>query len=318
MRTKFNFLISVVFLITIISCDDVFEEDISDKVIQIIYPTNNSVISGNTVEFSWQLIDGADNYRIQIINDSQQTIVDSLVSNNYYVANLQANNYSWRVRGENFAYDTSYTFPENFTVINSDDLTNQQVILETPSNNYYTNTDNVILSWQPLIASDNYDIEVVKNINGEVIILQNQGLTNTNYTLTNSVISEDAEYIWKIRANNSSSSTVYSERSLFIDRVAPSTPNLNSPNENEIFSNTQINFSWSISTNTGQIQSVISYIIEISSDINFSTIIESSTANSNSYSTTLNSNTTYYWRIQALDLAGNISNYSNVRTFTIQ
>ena len=82
MKKQSNILIlAVLFLITY-TCDDILEEDITNDVVQTTAPSSNSVIEGNTVQFSWLGIDGADNYRIQITK--QQSDKNSGLFNSNY------------------------------------------------------------------------------------------------------------------------------------------------------------------------------------------------------------------------------------------
>lgn len=111
------------------SCDDIVEEDITNDMILTISPTEGAIIEGNTVQFSWQELDGSDNYRVQVINNNQAIVVDSLSSTSNFSVALNPGTYQWRVKGENFAYSTQYTFPINFSVEASDNLTTQNLYL---------------------------------------------------------------------------------------------------------------------------------------------------------------------------------------------
>jgi hypothetical protein len=92
-------------------------------------------VSSNVVNFQWNELDGADKYRIQVFNSTSGIVVDSLVTQTNFSSPIEAGSYQWRVRGENSAYESNYTFNINFSVIQTSDLTNQQVILSSPSNN---------------------------------------------------------------------------------------------------------------------------------------------------------------------------------------
>lgn len=89
------------------------------------------------------------------------------------------------------------------------------------------------------------------------------------------------------------------------DTIAPTTP----INLSATATGTQISLSWTAATdNVG----ISQYQIERSTAAN-SGFSQIATSNSNSYlDTGLNSNTTYYYRVRAVDTAGNISAYSSV------
>jgi hypothetical protein len=299
------------------ACDDILEEDITGDSIQVVSPLEGTIIEGNNVQFSWQHLDGADDYRVQVLSDNQIVVLDSLVSENQIEYSLNEGNYQWRVKGENFAYETEYTFPINFSVEVSEDLSNQNVVLATPSDNLYTNDPNITFTWNAITSADSYTFEVIRINNGETTIYQELGISATSISIDPSLFDVDAEYIWKIKAVNNSSETPYSERTMFIDRIAPNIPALNTPSDNSI-NTSLVTFNWTNGTDTGNIQSAITNTIEIASDINFNTILISDDTTNNTYQHTFSNASSYYWRVRAYDSAGNVSDNSITRTLTVE
>ncbi|WP_299883437.1 hypothetical protein [uncultured Lacinutrix sp.] len=316
-RNKITAILLLV-IFAIFSCDDVLEEDITDDVIQITNPLNGSVIVGNTVGFSWQAVDGADNYRIQILENSQTTILDSLISSTTFNYVLNEGSYQWRVKGENFAYQTAYSFPASFDVEVSEDLTTQTVVLQTPSANLYTNTNTFIFTWDNLPSANSYTIEILKNISGLQTVFQESGITNNTITVDATVFSDDAEYVWRVKAVNATSQTNTVERAFFIDRVTPNQPTLVTPLDFETATIGTVTFNWLNGTDSGNVQSQITNTFEIASDLNFNTTIYSTSTTNNSSQFEFTAIGTYYWRVKATDLATNSSEYSIVRTIEIQ
>lgn len=317
MKKPNDYIFLCLIFLSIISCDDILEEDISNDTIQMITPIQGAIIEGNTVQFSWQNLNGADNYRIQVLNSNQSYALDSLVSTNNFVYTLNPGSYQWRVKGENFAYETQYTFPVGFTVEASDNLSNQTVILLTPSNNIYTNNTNIILTWNSLNAADYYNLDLIKLFNGQETVFQQTNILPTSFNVPSSTFTEDAEYKWKVKALNSTSESPFSERSIYVDRATPNQPALVSPNDQATVTNV-VTFNWVNGTDTGNVQSTITNTIEISSDINFSALINTSNTVNNSYQYTFSSSGSYYWRVKSSDAASNVSDFSNVRSITIQ
>lgn len=316
---KTNSVIMFLLAVMVLSCDDIIEEDISNDNISTITPTEGTVISGNTVQFSWQQLDGADDYRIQIMNTENQNIVlDSLTSNTTFNYIMNPGEYQWRIKGVNFAYSTPYTFPINFSVEASDNLSNQNVMLLTPSDNFYTNNTSIILTWSPIVNTDHYNLEVIKIDVGEETILQETNIMTTNFNMPVGLIIDDAEYTWKVKAVNISSETPFTERSIFLDRQVPSQPVLVSPNDMEEISAFNVTFNWTNGQDTGNIQSVLTNTVEISTDSSFSTLLLSENIEGNSLTVTFDSSDLYYWRVLTFDEAGNIGDYSIVRSLVIQ
>jgi hypothetical protein len=231
---------------------------------------------------------------------------------------LSEGDYQWRVRGENSAYQSTYSLPVYFSVNESEDLTSQQVILSSPVNNFMTNSNNFTLSWNSLSAADYYNLQLVNNtLGGTIVFQQNNILTNT-LTLNSTILSQDGNYTWKIKGVNGVSETVFSSRDFSLDTTLPNQPVNGLPANNSIQTiNQTINFSWSIAADSGVIQSLISYRIEISNDVNFTTILQASNISANSFQQLFNSTGEYYWRVRAIDAAGNNGPFSNAFKFTI-
>ncbi len=313
---KLILFLSVVGLI--FSCDDILEEDITNDTVLITAPSEGATISGNTVNFSWNTLEGADNYRIQVINSDQTTAVDSLVSGSMFSYIIAPGVYKWRVKGVNFAYETAYTFPVNFTVEASNNLETQSVVLQTPSDNFYTNDPNFIFTWDGISTADSYSLHVIKNNNGLETVLETPGIIGVSHSVDVSVFNEDAEYIWKVKAVNATSETVFSERTLFLDRVSPNQPSLVSPSDAQVLTAMTVNFNWTNGTDTGGLQTEITNTIDVATDVNFNTIVYSTSSTNNTAQYTFTTLGTYYWRIKAKDLATNESDYSNVFSIEIQ
>lgn len=302
--------------LTFISCDEIFEEDISTGTILIIYPTDGTDILTNVVGFQWVGIEGADTYRIQIISEDHSFVIDSLVTRNSFDLAMDSGDYTWRVRGENIAYNSIYNFPISFRIEISEDLSNLSVLLNTPSDNIYINTNNITYSWMPLENASSYNLELIKSLGGNTIIAQETDITDTSITLQSALYNDGAEYIWKVSATNATSETSFSQRSLLIDRVNPNQPVLNSPIDegsgvNPIF------FYWDVGIDIGNVQSVISSTLEISTDSSFTNIIYSYDNASSPVEHEFGSIGDYYWRVKSYDAAGNESQFSDIRKITV-
>lgn len=304
--------------LTFYNCEDILEEDISDDIVFTIYPTEDLIIESNVVNFQWNTLEGADDYRLQIFNTSQVKLVDTLIARAQITIPLSEGNYQWRVRGENSAYQSTYSLPVSFVVNESEDLTSQQVILSSPVNNFMTNSNSFTLSWNLLSAADYYNFQLINNTLGGTIVFQQNNILNNTLTLNSTILSQDGNYTWKIKGVNGISETVFSSRDFSLDTTLPNQPVNGSPANNSIQTiNQNINFNWSIGADSGVIQSLISYRIEISNDINFTTILQASNVSTNSFQQLFNSTGDYYWRVRAVDAAGNNGLFSNAFKFTI-
>lgn len=303
------------------SCEDIIEEDISDETVTVNYPKNNEQIESNVANFQWKEVDGADEYRIQVYASNQNILLDSVVSSTNFIYSLAPGSYQWRVRGENFAYETAYSFPEGFTMIETSDLTNQQVQLINPQASFYTNNSLLTFSWATINAASHYNFELINVTAGNTIIHQQYDLQQNTYTLPTGIITNDAQYQWKVQAVNdeNETQTLFSSRNFYIDTTPPNpSQNISPLNNASLDINDQINFEWSAPTDTGVITSTINYTIQIASDPAFQNVISNQSTSQPSYDFTFTSNGNYYWRVMATDLAGNQSTYSTAFKIVIE
>jgi len=115
----FFFLVIILF-IGITGCEDLIEEvDITNETVRILAPVNQVTLNTGDVLFSWEGVDQADSYHLQIampnFENAQQILADTNVVGTQFFKELEPNEYQWRIRAENSAYFTNYTL-SNFSV----------------------------------------------------------------------------------------------------------------------------------------------------------------------------------------------------------
>lgn len=312
-----NKLILIVLAILTYSCEDILEENISNDTVQIFSPVNNSTIESNVVNFKWNPLNGADKYRIQVYESDQVLVLDSLTNKTNITLPLNAGKYIWRVRGENFAYESIYSFPSNFSTSIPNDLTNQQVILTSPENNKFINFTNITLNWEALKNAATYSVKLVNATTSEEIYSK-ADLTDTSLNLTLAAL-VDGTYEWRLKAKNTNTETKqYSARKFSIDTTVPNQPKNTLPTDNSTqTANSNITFTWGIAADAGSAKSPISYVVEFANDITFTTIVQTQNSDSTTLQQAFSSRGVYYWRVRAVDGAGNIGTNSIGFKFTV-
>ena len=316
---KSRILPVIILLILFVSCDDIIENNISEDTITIISPTNGEVINGNTVQFLWNSLSGANDYTLQLYKDNF-LVLDSIVEFPPFEYVLNTGEYQWRIKGSNDAYETDFTFPETFEVTTSQDLSNQTIVLSSPTDNLFTNNTSIIFTWDNLENATSYTFELLQiTPSGSVTIFLQENITSNSLSLDNNTIIEDAQYLWRVKGVNETSETNFSERTFYIDTVVPPTPSLLTPQFDEIFNTGEpIDFLWDFGNDPGVVDSQIISFYDIATDKNFVNIVEN--GNSTVTNITLNFNNTgiYYWRVKGEDQAGNIGSYNLNGKFNIQ
>ena len=136
---KKHFILLIPILVGLTSCEDFIEEDISGESIVIVAPPDNFQTSTATLTYWWNELEGAETYEFQIVKGTfsyvEQFITDTSTTLNQLQYTLQPGNYQWRIRGVNNGYETPFT-THSLVIDSTLDLTNQQVALTFPPNNY--------------------------------------------------------------------------------------------------------------------------------------------------------------------------------------
>lgn len=100
--------------ILFVSCSDVvLVPDISGDSIRVLAPTDGALLNENVVTFTWEAVEDAERYQIQIAKpnfaNALQIVTDSTTTNLNFNKVLELGEYQWRVRGENSEYQTAYS-----------------------------------------------------------------------------------------------------------------------------------------------------------------------------------------------------------------
>ncbi len=114
MRKINKILAMLVITITCNSCDEIiYVPNITEETVTIIAPTNAVSVSAGNVNFNWEIVDEATEYQLQIATpnfaQASQIVEEQLTTTTSFDVELVANEYEWRVRAINSAYETAYT-----------------------------------------------------------------------------------------------------------------------------------------------------------------------------------------------------------------
>lgn len=304
----YKYLLFFIFLFCI-SCEEILiVQDISKKEVVLVAPGNNVTLTFSGVTLSWETVKDANKYRIQIASPNfeapQQLVLDTLISKNSFTRQLTIGKYEWRVKAVNSAYETAYS-KRSFEILNNDDFQKNTVVLLSPVNNLTTKTVLQKLSWDAILGTSSYQLQVLDE-NNILVKEQSTATTFIDYTFA------EGKYTWKIRASNGTVQTLYTSRSILVDTKAPNTPTPTSPANASTTTNTAISFQWNRTPIAGSTEkdSIYVYTESALTNLNFKDKAVSP------YSKTLTKGT-YYWFVRSFDEAGNQSPRSTVFNFTI-
>lgn len=307
MKNK-NFLWLIIAFLGLVSCEDFIEKDISGKHVTILAPPDGFISNSLTITFWWEEMDGAEQYNLQVVQPAfsavQNILVDTTLTDLLFVSTFSPGTYQWRIKGMNNGGNSDY-ITRSFTVDSTANLSNVVVILLSPADNYITNNTSNTFRWDSVFSASEYRFQIIN--------LSNSGtVTDVTLTADSFVYSLPAgNYRWQVRAQNMSSNSPYSSRTILIDLIAPPAPIIISPLDGDTVAS-PVNLIWSRDTSAVG-DSLFIYNDSLLTNQNSvlyttdTTFLFTDTAAQN-----------YYWYLKSKDIAGNESNYSAVYKFLVQ
>jgi len=290
---------------------EVFTEDISESLVVLIAPSEGSNIEANPINFSWEEVAFAENYILQVatpnFENAQQVVVDEIVVGTSLEQTLPNGNYQWRIKAKNSASETNFT-TNNFTVDTGAEFPDREVVIISPPDNFISNQSDVNLQWQAVEEATLYRLQIIDPADNSVVSEQTTASTSLITTFS------EGNYSWQIRAESDTQSTQYFLQNITIDSVVPNIPVLLTPTDGESLASTSVNFTWSREAIEGTTESDRIFIYD---DAALTNLILQEEVSGGSFTTTLTSNQTYYWKMKAFDQAGNQSDDSGVFSFSI-
>lgn len=291
------------------SCDAIFEENIEESSLQIIYPQDSTKTAVQTVDFRWEELEGADEYRIQIVSPNfdgiTSFITDTTVATTNMVYTLLPGEYQWKIRAQNYGYESPYQV-YSLTIDSTYDLASQVIVLTKPTDGTHINESTIFFEWSDLLSAEEYKFEL--STYSSFATKDIEETTSIN-EYSNSSLAEGV-YFWRVRALNATSASLYYESSFTVDRTAPTAATLLTPVNNSATIASPITLDW----NSASDVSVDSLYIYSPDSLTLLTSYPVSLTTS-SYSFTPPVDANYYWRVKSADLAGN-TNWSSFYKFT--
>jgi hypothetical protein len=298
--------------VLIAGCKTFFEEDISNQVVTLLSPATGTSTDIASQTFLWEEIEGASDYHLQIVTPSfdstEALILDTLVSKDRFTVTLFPSVYEWRVRAENSAWQTLWT-KSQFQIYSTFDLTRQKVNLLSPG--LMSNTKNIRFQWDEVVNAKSYSFIAYKDQwDGIIAVIP----TKVDTTFLVNVLG-DGKYVWGIKAKNSISETLYSQKSLIVDTTPPTVPTLTTPSDTAKIANMTISFTWNSSDLTS---GILQDSLKVFSDSTLTKLVKSVISDSKSAEINFTSRTLYYWTVRSVDKVGNVGKTSNAFRFTIK
>ncbi len=298
----------------LIGCSEWEEPQIDGEQVYVLTPRDSLKTEVASQLFYWYGVEGATGYELQIVspnfNRIDQLVLDTNIGGTKFQFTLNPGEYEWSIRAYNNSSSTAYTVHRLY-IDSTLNLNNQTVVLKSPSDNDTSNTSLKIFQWQNLYNADSYRFELWKgSFGGDPVIFRDTEKDTLAYD-----IPDEGRFVWRVRGENESSNTVYSNRTFYLDVTPPNTPVLQDPDDDAMLQSTELDFQWTRGTQTG---SSIKDTFYLAKDPNMVDLRETRGSSGTSLSLDTLSNGTYYWRVRSWDKAGNKSGFSETRQFTVQ
>jgi len=275
-------------------------------------PGNNQSGVLISPQMKWNKAPRAEKYRIQISTTQSfaSFVVNAETSDTTFQARdlIPNRTYYWRVRSSNTGGDGSWSTIFSFTTVNTVPTT--PPILSLPGNDAIDLDLPIQLVWQSTAGASSYRVQLSLTADFVTRLVDTTGVQSTFYILPQLLTSE--RYYWRISALNQAGESTWSETRTFRTIVViPGVPELLTPGDNLVDAKPPVLLDWS------NVQGATSYSMQVSTENTFETIVFSSDGQSATafLLTSLQPQTTYFWRVRARNLAG-FGDWSAVRSFT--
>jgi uncharacterized protein YegP (UPF0339 family) len=298
------------------SCKDFIEPSIEKRQILIEAPSNGFQTPLYKVNFWWDEVEDALGYRLQVVSprfDSPDKLVlDTLVNSNKFSGNLDPGKYEWRLRAENGSTVTAYSPARTFEVLQSS-IKQQAVELSTPTNGLLTNNAQLNFQWETLYGATKYHLQIdTNNFANDEMVVYDQSLPINQLTYN---LSKDQAYQWRVRAENDTAQARWSAVNRFtFDRLPPARVKAVTPSDNQSIAK-PVHIAWETAATAVRYRL---YVLKADSTNNyndsFPVIVNAAAYDFQSG----NSGERVYWKVSAIDAAGNEGATSIARSFTIQ
>lgn len=307
-------LLFVLASLSLFSCKDFIEKNISKETPVLILPAHNDTIGANPVHIKWEKLEGATKYHIEIVSPSfsgiQSFPLDSTVAGTNFFFSLDSAQYEIRITAVNAGYRSYSSEIKRFWVGTSQGSTNGGVTLGAPAQGAYFNEGFPgSFSWSTqglgAVSSCTFELHETEQFSGTLLDIADQ-LTSSGVTSLNGTELSEGVYSWGVKAYLfGNGETNYSKRVFYIDKTPPGQGTPSFPANNGTATSGSVTFSWTLPEDEGEIQSPVGGKVELSTFQNFATIYKSGTSNGTSVTIQNVASGTYYWRVILKDEAGN-------------
>jgi len=298
------------------ACKDIMEPSLSKRTITAEAPGNSYQSLSYTINFWWDDVEDALTYRLQVVTPDFVNIgglvLDTVVTKSQFAFNLKPGNYAWHVLAQNGSSQSAYSNPKSFTVLSSS-ISQQSVQLTAPANNYLSNQAAIVFQWGNLYGATKYHLEVdTNNFANESILVYDKTMPGQQVSFT---FPKDQAYQWRVRAENDTVNAQWSSiNTITYDHTPPAEVTTVSPADKQQIS-LPVNLQWNTVPTAAKYKL---YAFKADSVTVYNSSFPLSVTG-NSYNFNLgNAGDRIYWKVTAIDAAGNEGPASTLKSFVLR
>lgn len=261
-------------------------------------PLNGAInVPLENTTLKWDASQGATHYNVEISQGGNTGFMQNVTNTSVLLTNLQCGlTYSWKVQAVNTAGSSNWSETRSFKTVEC--LTIPSVPkLSSPANNSTSVSINPTLIWNASDNASTYRLQVL--FQGTTVIFDNSVTTNS-YTVTG--LLNNTTYYWRVSATNTSGTSDWSETWSFkteANIVIPGVPELVSPTNGQSGVSVNPLLDWNL------VSSATQYRIQLLLVNGVAVFDQAVDAPINAYQAYgLAKNTTYYWRVSAINSVG--------------
>ncbi|GEM_PF-2718649 len=276
----------------------------------LVAPVNGALNQATNPTMIWNTVPGADTYRLQIstsntfattvYNDSTRTTATQAIS-----GLTVGTTYYWRVNSKTSGSTSAYSDVWNFTTI----AVPAAPVLAAPANGATNQSVNPTLIWNAVSGTDTYRLQVSTSNTFATTLYNDSTRTSTSQALSGLAVG--TTYYWRVNAKNVAGTSPYSIVWSFTTITVPAVPVLVAPVDAAVNQATSPTLIWNA------VPGADTYRLQVSVSNTFTTTVYNDSTRSSTFQAIsgLAVGTTYYWRLNAKNVAGT-SSYSTVWSFT--
>lgn len=318
MKIKLVFQLLVLGMVTgvLSSCNDIIEPSVTNSKLYLEAPADGFQSTSYAINFWWDPVDHALSYRLQVVSPNfaspAKLVLDTIITHTRFTFNLNPGNFQWRVLAQNGSSQTAFTAPRAITV-SASSIKQQAVQLTYPANNFITSQGTVVFQWGNLYGATGYRFEIdTNNFVNEALVISNQLIPGQQISFT---FPKEQIYQWRIRAENDTAQAQWSAvNSVTYDHTPPAKVTLVAPVSGKTVG-LPVSLQWN------PVTSAMRYKVYVFKNDSTSLYSQNFPLSVTATSYTFNAGSAgdkVYWKVTALDAAGNESQASDLRSFILQ